>query len=232
MGAELPIGHVATVVVTVLVGLAVLIVTAPVLRSLPEPTPDGPDGADAATKTPYHRLAVPSFVLACIALAVAAALTATTLVPLRALPFWLVLATAGVLLASIDAVTTWLPLRLTRWAWVLTVPAAIAALLLGADWSDLGRAAAGAAIAGAAYGALWFVTRGGIQFGDVRFAPLIGAAAGAYAWDMLLWSLALGTLVGGLHGLVRLVRRQPGGFAYAPSMLLGPFLALVLALAL
>lgn len=228
MGALLS-GHADAVAVAVLVGLLVLLTTAPVLRSLPEPARDGPDGPDAATKTPYRRLAVPPFVLACTALAVAAALTAAVLVPLPALPFWLILATAGILLASIDAVTTWLPLRLTRWAWALMVPAGAAALLLGSGWLDLGRAAAGAAIAGAVYAALWFLTRGGIQFGDVRFAPLIGAAAGAYGWDLLVWSLALGTLVGGVHGLVRLLRRRPGGFPYAPSMLLGPFLAAVLA---
>ena len=85
----------------------------------------------------------------------------------------------------------------------------------------------GAAVAGALYFIVWLVTRGGFGFGDVRFAPLIGAAAAACSWRLLIWALALGTLVGGVNGLVRLLARRPGAFPYAPSMLAGAYLALV-----
>lgn len=211
------------VVLAAVAALAVLLGTAPVLRALPEPAP-----SEAADKLPYHRLAVPPFVHACVLFAAAAALIAGVTLPPSVLPYWLVLATVGVLLATIDAGTTWLPLPLTRWAWLLLVPAAAVALSLGAVPADVGRAGLGAVVAGGLYFLLWLVTRGGIAFGDVRFAPLIGAAAAAHSWSLLIGALMLGTLAGGVYGIIRLARGRRDGFAYAPSMLLGPFLASVL----
>ena len=71
------------------------------------------------------------------------------------------------------------------------------------------------------------MSRGGFGFGDVRFAPLIGAAAAAHSLSLLLWALVLGSLVGAVQGLVRLARRRRAPFPYAPAMLTGAYLALV-----
>jgi prepilin signal peptidase PulO-like enzyme (type II secretory pathway) len=46
------------------------------------------------------------------------------------------------------------------------------------------------------------------------------------SWSTLAWGLRLGTVAGGVVGIARLVRRQRGAFPYAPSMLLGCYLAL------
>ena len=73
------------------------------------------------------------------------------------------------------------------------------------------------------------VTRGGIGFGDVRFAPLVGAATAATSWTLLAWALVLGSLTGALVGLVRLALRRRGSFAYAPSILAGAYLAATVA---
>ena len=53
----------------------------------------------------------------------------------------------------------------------------------------------------------------------------LGAATAAHSWSMLWSALVLGTLIGAGHGLLRLSRRRPGGFPYAPSMLAGAYLA-------
>ena len=50
------------------------------------------------------------------------------------------------------------------------------------------RAAAGAAIGGGLYLLVWLLSRGGFGFGDVRFAPLLGAAAAAEPWTLLWWT--------------------------------------------
>jgi leader peptidase (prepilin peptidase) / N-methyltransferase len=71
------------------------------------------------------------------------------------------------------------------------------------------------------------VTRGGFGFGDVRFAPLLGAATASHSWSLLIWGLTFGTAVGAVHGAGRLARRRVGGFPYAPSMLAGCYLAVV-----
>ena len=64
------------------------------------------------------------------------------------------------------------------------------------------RALAGAAIAGGLYLLVAF-SLGGFGFGDVRFAPLLGGAAAADSWTLLWCTLLLGTVTGGLMGLLR-----------------------------
>ena len=165
------------------------------------------------------------FVLVCGVLAGVAAAISWLSVPRYAQPMWSVLAILGVLLAAIDARTSWLPLQLTRTAWLaMTVTAVLAASLGGGVWVVV-RAAAGAAIGGGLYLLVWLLSRGGFGFGDVRFAPLLGAAAAADSWTLLWWTLLLGTVTGGLMGLLRLAQGRRDAFPYAPSMLVGAYAA-------
>ncbi len=212
-----------TELVTVaLAGLAAGGATAALCRGL---LPRLSEPADGDGKVAYRNLPTRRFVLTT---SVAAAVTAALVplgqpVPVR--PLWWVLTTLGVLLAAVDAVTTWLPLSLTRVAWSAMVLAALLVLPLGGGSAVLFRVAVGAATAFALYYLVRLVSRGGFGFGDVRFAPLLGAAAAATAYGLLLWALTLGAVVGAVHGIVRLVGRRPGPFPYAPAMLAGTFLA-------
>lgn len=205
---------------TALTGLVVALAVRPVLNRLREP-------ADAGAKIAYRELATPRFVLGCTVLAMAAALVSQATLPVQVQPQWMVLATCGVLLAAIDAGTTWLPLQMTYAGWALMALACLVSLPLGAGGRDLLRIILGAAIAWGLYYAIWAVTRGGFGFGDVRFAPVLGAAAASQSWILLVWGLTLGTMVGAVHGMTRLLRRQRGGFPYAPSMLAGNYLAAI-----
>jgi leader peptidase (prepilin peptidase) / N-methyltransferase len=190
----------------------------PLLRRLPEPVPG--DG-----KPIYRDLGTTRFVLVCGALAGVATAISWLTVARYAQPMWSVLAILGVLLAAIDARTSWLPLLLTRIAWLAMAVAAVLAASLGGDVSVAVRSAAGAAIAGGLYLIVWLLSRGGFGFGDVRFAPLLGAPAAADSWTLLWWALLLGTVSGGIVGLLRLVRGRREGFPYAPSMLFGAYAA-------
>lgn len=207
-------------VVLAVTGVVVAAGVRPVLARLPEPV-------DAGVKPPYRLLATAGFVTACVLCALSAQGIALAALPASVQPLWSVLAVFGVVLAAVDARTTWLPLRLTRAAWVAMTGAALATLLLGATVSDLLRTAAGAALAGLLYLFVWAVTRGGFGYGDVRFAPLLGAATASGSWTLLIWGLTLGTTVGAVHGAVRLLARRHGAFPYAPSMLAGSYLAVV-----
>ena len=204
--------------------LAVMIATVtgllvrPLLRLLPEPIPG--DGRPI-----YRDLGSIDFVLVCGGLAGIAAAVGWLALPRYAQPMWSVLAILGMLLAAIDARTSWLPLRLTRMAWLaMALAALLAAPLGGGLWVPV-RSAAGAAIAGGLYLLVWLISRGGFGFGDVRFAPLLGAAAAADSWTLLWWALLFGTLVGGLVGVLRLVLGRRTAFPYAPSMLAGAYAA-------
>ena len=208
----------APTVLTVLSGLLMAVATRPVLARLAEPS-------DGAGKIAYRELATPRFVLTCTSLTMLAQALALAALPRSALPLWTVLATAAVLLAAIDARTTWLPLDLTRATWALMVAALALTRGLGASVDDLLRTVLGAAVATALYWVAYAVTRRGFGFGDVRYAPLLGAATAGQSWTLLSGSLLLGSVAGALHGVSRLLRRRRGAFPYAPSMLAGCYLA-------
>jgi leader peptidase (prepilin peptidase)/N-methyltransferase len=200
--------------------LITALVVRPVLCRLPEP-------ANGEGKPSYRELATLGFLISCCVLAGLAAALSWLSLPQYIQPMWSVLAILGVLLAAIDARTSWLPLRLTRIAWLAMGVAAVVSAVLGDSVWVVGRALAGAAIAGALYLLVWLVSRGGFGFGDVRFAPLLGAAAAADSWTLLWLTLMLGTVVGGLVGLLRLATGRREAFPYAPSMLFGAYAACV-----
>lgn len=208
---------IATIAIAVLIGTMTALLTPRVLRALPEP--DQP-------KVSYASLATPLFAAVVGGLAALGSAVAGMLVPRPGLPVWLALSTFGMLLAAIDARTTWLPLPLTRVAWLATAAALALHGVLG-GWGDALRGLGGFVVAGALFGLAWLVTRGGFGFGDVRYAPLVGAAAASVSWSLLAWALMLGSLVGAAVGLVRLAVGKRGAFAYAPSILAGGYVALL-----
>lgn len=236
------------VVLAAVAGLGLGLVTPALLRGLPEPSPEpgGDPSANAADrvrsdrtgdgrsaddhdadKIPYASLATQEFALVVGVLAtVSVAMTAMAL-PIAVQPTWLVLGTLGLLLAAIDARTTWLPLPLTRLAWLAMAGAEAVGGLLG-GWLLALRGVGGFLVAGAVFGAAWLLTRGGFGFGDVRYAPLVGAATASTSWTMLAGALLLGSLVGAVVALVRLGAGRRGSFAYAPSILAGGYLAVAL----
>jgi leader peptidase (prepilin peptidase)/N-methyltransferase len=197
--------------------LPVQLTTRAVLVLLPEP--DQPEG-----KPRYRALPTFRFVLTCTVLAAGgAALVAVTLPP-TTWPLWWVLCAPALVLVAVDARTTWLPLGLTHVVWAATVgAAALVAFLGGAPL--LGRIAVGAAASALLYLVLWRLSSGGLGFGDVRLAPVLGAASAAVGWSTLFTTLLLGSLVGAAVGVVLALRGRGGAFAYAPSMLAGAFLA-------
>lgn len=213
----------AAIAAALMVAVVCALLVRPVLRQLPEP-------AGGNDKPLYRDLPTLPFLLVCAVLAGLATAVSWLSLPYYIQPMWLVLATLGVLLAAIDARTSWLPLRLTQIAWLAMAIAALLSALLGGSVWVAARALAGAAIAGALYLLVWLVSRGGFGFGDVRFAPLLGAAAAAGSWSLLWLSLLLGTVVGGGVGLLRLAKGRQEAFPYAPSMVIGAYAACVLLL--
>lgn len=218
------IGGLSGLVPAALIATVLGLAAGPILRRLPEPDPS--DVEVDEIKTPYAALADRRLALGAALTAFALSSISWTLIGAGAQAPWVVLATVGTLLALIDLRTTWLPLRLTRIAWLLMALALGLMAALSADLWLLVNGCLGAVAAAAVYWLVWAISRGGFGYGDVRFAPLIGAAAGSVSWSMWMWALLLGTVVGGVVGLVRLLRRRRGTFPYAPSMLLGCYLAL------
>lgn len=206
-------------------GLVTGLLTGPVLHRLPEPT-----GAPSEGKVPYRQLASGRFTAGVIACSTAGLLVVATRIEPVLWPAWLPLATVGVLLVAIDAVTTWLPLRLTQALWVsaATGLALTVALSPDAERTRLAlRIVLGAVLAGALFWLFWWFT-GGLGFGDVRLAPVLGATAGTVSMSMITAALLVGTITGSVYGLARRARGRPGPFPYGPALAFGVFAALAL----
>ena len=205
------------VLLVVLAALPVLLATRSVLVRLPEP-------AEPEGKTPYRSLPTRRFVATCTTLAAGCAGLVALTLPRATWPLWWVLCAPALVAVAVDARTTWLPIGLTRLVWAAAVGAAAVGALLGGV-SLLVRSGVGAAAAALLYLVLWRLSRGGLGFGDVRLAPVLGAAAASVGWSTLFSTLLLGSLTGAVVGVVLTLRGRPGAFAYAPSMLAGAFLA-------
>lgn len=210
-----------TIAVAAVAGVAAAVLWRFALPRLREPATD----EDKRTYTSLTGTAETILVALC---ATAAGAASVLLAPPSTLPQWLILSTVGVCLAAVDGFTTWLPAQPTRWAWlVMAGGIAAASGLAGASWTDLGRSVAGATASGVFYLLAWFITRRGFGLGDVRFVPLIGAATAATGWTTWYAGLACGSLLALAHGLLRLLRHAPGLHPWAPGLLLGGYVALL-----
>lgn len=199
-----------------LLAACLALATPAILRALPEPI--GEPGTD-----PYRRLATPAFALA-VFLAVALSGTLVVVVAPAEAPAWLGLAGPGVLAAVVDARTNYLPKRLAQAAWLLTAGGLLAASgWLGVD--ALVRAGLGAFATGALFWAFWRFG-GGFGYGDVRLAPVIGAASAVVGWPLLAGALLLGGVLGVGWGLAWRASGRGRAFPYGPALVAGPFLAL------
>jgi len=138
------------------------------------------------------------------------------------LPAFLLLAVIGVQLARVDLAHHLLPNPL-----VLTLLVAGLALhFLGssatAEWAELLRAAAGAAILFVVFLILALISPNGIGMGDVKLAAPVGLYLGHLGWSQLFYGGALGFVLGGILSVV-LIRLKHANLrsevAFGPSML-------------
>jgi leader peptidase (prepilin peptidase) / N-methyltransferase len=88
------------------------------------------------------------------------------------------------------------------------------------------RVVMAAAVSGAMYLCLHLVSPGGMGFGDVKFAPSIGAVMGWYSWDATLWAIAAAFLCAAAVALpLMAARRNPHHLPFGPFMVAGAVIA-------
>lgn len=146
------------------------------------------------------------------------------------LPAYLYLAAVGLALALIDVEVHRLPDVLTLPSYAVVGLLLALAAGLGSDTGELLRAAEGGAAMYAVYFALWFAYPGGMGFGDVKLAGVLGLATGWLGWGA--WSVGLfgGFLLGGLWGIGLIATRRGGRKSrvpYGPFMLAGALVAVL-----
>lgn len=129
-----------------------------------------------------------------------------------------------VALAFIDLDVHRLPDRIQLPAYPTLVVLLAGSSLATDAWSTFGRALIAGVVLFVVYLVLGLMPGGGIGFGDVKLAGLLGLLLGWHSWAHVWWATLATFLIGGLVAVGLLALRRKGArdeFAYGPAMLLG-----------
>ena len=139
------------------------------------------------------------------------------------LPAYLYLAAIGLALALIDLDTHRLPDPIVLPAYPVLAVALGAASWVTGDWGALLRAAIGGAALWAVYFLLMIVKQGGMGFGDVKLAGVLGAGMAWLGWGALVVGGFAAFLLGGLYGIALIIAGRGGRSTRVPF---GPWMVL------
>lgn len=144
------------------------------------------------------------------------------------LPAFLYLAAVLIALAFIDYDTHKLPNALTLPSYLVGAALLVPAGILDGEPRRLMQAAIGMVALYGLYFALAIVKPGGMGFGDVKLAGVIGLYLGFLGWGPLAVGGFLGFLFGGLGGAAAIAARRAGlksKIPFGPYMVLGALVA-------
>ena len=149
-----------------------------------------------------------------------------------ALPAFLLLAVAAVLLTVIDLRHRLLPNRVVLPTLVLGAALLLVAALADGAWPALIRAVLGAAALFAAFLVLAVISPSGLGMGDVKLAAVLGLFLGWLGWGAVLVGAVAGFVVQALLALVLLALRRvrrDSDLPFGPAMLVGAALTIAVA---
>jgi leader peptidase (prepilin peptidase) / N-methyltransferase len=146
-----------------------------------------------------------------------------------ALLFLLYLVPVCVALSVIDWRTRYLPTRLIAPSYVVVAALVVLASLLTSDWQSLRLSVIGWLSSFFFFALLWMLP-GGMAYGDVRLAGVLGMALGWLGVQQLTLGLYTGFVLGGVAGLVlsrmRVFHHRHSPFG--PHMVIGSLLGVVI----
>jgi leader peptidase (prepilin peptidase) / N-methyltransferase len=141
-----------------------------------------------------------------------------------ALVAFLYLAAISVVLALIDFDTHTLPNRIVLPSYLVGIALLGATSVLGGDYGALLRAGIGMAALWLAYLAMALAYPGGMGFGDVKLAGVLGLYLAWVGWGALAVGAFAAFLLGGLFSIGLIIARKAGrksGIPFGPWMLAG-----------
>lgn len=144
----------------------------------------------------------------------------------RLLPAYLTFTAIGIALALIDLDVQRLPDVIVLPAY----PVLVALLLIDWDPAAFTDALIGAAALGAFFFVIWFLAPGGMGFGDVKLAGVVGAMTAYLTWGTFLIGAFLGFLLGAVVGVLLMAGGKAGrksAVPFGPFMLLGAWAAIL-----
>lgn len=136
-------------------------------------------------------------------------------------PAYLYIAAVGIALAVIDLDTRRLPNVLTLPSYIVGAVLLTGAAAIEHSWFSLARAATGLVALYALYFILAVAKSGGMGFGDVKLAGVVGMFLGFLGWGPLVVGAFLMFFLGGLGGVVLMAVGRAGRKTKIPF---GPFI--------
>ena len=158
------------------------------------------------------------------------ALTAVRLGFDPALPAFLVLMAALIAISAIDLEHFIVPNRIVYPTLFVSAPLLVVAAVIDGDGKSLREAALGGVLAFALFLLIHLVSPGGMGFGDVRLAGLLGVFLGWLTLPHVLLGLFLGFLLASVVGVGLIVasrRSRKDAIPFGPFLALGAVLAVL-----
>jgi len=146
-----------------------------------------------------------------------------------ALPAWAALALVLSVLALIDAQCHRLPDRLVGSGYLIGAVLLGVAAVTSRDWAALARAGLAGAVVFAAFALVRLA--GGIGYGDVKLAGLLGGYLGWLGWTEVVGGVFVGFVLGAVLALVLMVTGRAGPrspIAFGPPLIVGVLLVAAL----
>ncbi|MFF3853570.1 prepilin peptidase [Micromonospora sp. NPDC002575] len=151
----------------------------------------------------------------------------TTADDLVLLAAWLLVASAGLLLACVDVAVRRLPTPIVlATAAALVAMAGVAAAVSRQPWMSVNSIAAGGLLAGIYL--LLALLGGGMGMGDVRLAGMLGLALGTTTWTAVLLGAVLPYLLAAPHAVaLGVAARGRSHLAFGPYLVSGALFAVL-----
>jgi len=148
------------------------------------------------------------------------------------LPAYLYLGVVGVALTFIDLDVHRLPDLIVLPSYPIAFVLLLVPTVVMGGWGALLRAVLAALVLFVVYLVLALVSPGGggLGFGDVKLAGVLGLLLGWLSWGTVIISVLAAFIIGGVIGAALLVTRRAGRssqIAFGPSMILGAWVALM-----
>jgi leader peptidase (prepilin peptidase)/N-methyltransferase len=143
---------------------------------------------------------------------------------------YLYLAAVSVALSFIDIEHHRLPDKIVLPSYAVSALLLSGASILTGDYAALLRGAIGLAAMAAGYFLLAILWRGGMGFGDVKLAGVLGLYLGFAGWGPLAVGSLAAFFLGGAFGLVLILMRKStrkSGIPFGPWMLLGAWVGIL-----